>query len=156
MCNDISLRKGRHQVFQTTQQAFRLFEIGRPVDDEPVINERINLLYKICVENTNSDKLLKDDRCLIPIEIRPIYKKSEGFQILAAWRNFCFHDPSHDLGTLEKSERYTNIGDICCKYLGPGRIKPKDKADFNRIYKGILADVVESVERLRKALEEEI
>jgi hypothetical protein len=54
----------------------------------------------------------------------------------------------------EESARYTNIGDICCKYLGLGRVRPTDKEDFNRIYKGILSDVVDSIERLRGALEE--
>ncbi len=155
MCNNISLKMGGTQIFQTTQQFFHLFELTRPVVNETYLNERINILHKICIESTNSDKLTKEDRCLIPKSIRPIYKKSDGFQILIAWRNFCFHDPSRDLQPSEKSERYRNIGQICCKYLGPNCHTPESKDDYNRIYRGILLDVTNSVDQLRVALYEE-
>jgi hypothetical protein len=155
MCNEYSLRKGNPAVFQVTQQIFFIFEVARPVTNELVLNDRISKLHKICIESTNSDRLPKEDRCLIPRDIRQIYKKSDGFEVLVAWRNFCFHDASHDLEAHRGSDRYKNIGQICCKYLGPNRYKANSMADFNCIYKGILSEVVDSVERLMNALAEQ-
>lgn len=154
LCNEISLRKGGNQFFQTTQQLFKLFHLARPVANEADLNERINLLYKICIESTSSDKLPKENRCLIPEGLRSIYKKSVGFETLSAWRNFSFHDPSHDLEQGNSSKRYTNIGKICCGYLGPARHVPIDENDYNKIYQGVLADIVDSVDFLRKAIQE--
>jgi len=154
ICNEISLRKGNRQIFQVTQQFFRLFELARPISDETELNERINIIHKICIESTNSNELPQEDRCLIPKNLRPIYKKSEGFQTVIAWRNFCFHDPSQGLKLTDSSKRYTNIGQICCKYLGPDCYQPQNKRDFNRIYKGILSDITDSVDQLRNALME--
>jgi hypothetical protein len=152
ICNERSLRKGNCVVFQVTQQIFYIFQIARSVADELDLNDRINTLYKICVEGTSSDKLPKEDRCLIPKDVRNTYKKSEGFEVLVAWRNFCFHDASHDLEINEVSDRYKNIGQICCKYLGPYHFKAENKSEFNTLYRGILSDVVTAVEGLSLAL----
>lgn len=154
-CNDVALRKGKTRVFQVTQEVFKIFEIARPVKDELQLNDRISTLYKLCVESTNSDlEKNGDDRCLMPQAVRSTYKKSDGFEILVGWRNFMFHDPSHDLGPREPSKRYKNIGQICGRYLGPGRCKPEAKDECNIIYRGILTDVVGSVRILQKGLQE--
>lgn len=153
-CNVTSLRRGGTTVFQVTQAMLSIFSIARAVRTEEALNNGVNTLYKICVENTNSDKLKGGDRCLIPIEARPAYKDSEGFNVLVAYRNFIFHDPSQDLAVAEQSKRYKNIGSICSKYLGGNKLTPITEADYNRIYEGILTDINKSVTALDKALNE--
>jgi hypothetical protein len=154
-CNDVALRKGKTQVFQATQEVFKIFEIARPVKDELQLNDRISTLHKLCVESTNSELQKNgEDRCLIPQAVRSAYKKSDGFETLVGWRNFMLHDPSHDLGPKESSKRYTNIGQICGRYLGPGHCKPEGKDECNNIYRGVLTDIVRSVRMLQKGLQE--
>jgi hypothetical protein len=155
ICNEIALRMGHHNIFQTTQEAFRIFQLARPIKDERDLNERTNILYKLCVESTNSDKLPEGDKCLIPEKFRPVYKKSQGFKTIVAWRNFHFHDASHDLDASEKSKRYAQIGAICCRFLGDGHYIPKDDSDYTKVYRGILSEIVDSVDRLRAALQQD-
>jgi hypothetical protein len=151
-CNEIMLRKGSHQVFQITHEVLKLFNVARQVKDTVSLNDRINTLHKICVENTDSDLLDKDDRCLLPKEVRHVYKKSDGFMILVAWRNFCFHDPTQDMSPIESSKRYKTIDEIYCRYLGPERYELTTESDYSLVYQGILSDVVTSVDKLKIAL----
>lgn len=153
LCNEIAMRRRLPRVFQTTQQVLRLYEIARSVDDENAFNERIGLLHKICYEDARSDKLKADDKWLVPRQVRSQYIKSKGIEVLISLRNFSFHDPSQDLDLEEVSKRYTTIAEIGCLYLGENRWIAKDKRDFEILYKGVLKDVVESVEALKAALE---
>jgi hypothetical protein len=150
--NEISLKKGFPAIFQVTQQTLHIFEIARPVENLSELNDKIGILHKICVENTNSNDNPGKDKCLIPTEYRSAFKKSWGFLTIVAWRNFSFHDPSHDLKPGEESSRYKNIGEIYCKYLGPNCYTANNKNDLNIIYKGILNDVCDAITQLGNTL----
>ena len=152
LCNEISLRKGMRSVFQVTQQSLRVFDLARPVSDENDLSSKIGLLHKICIESTNSNDIKGDDKCLIPKGPREVYKKSDGFEIIVAWRNFCFHDPSNSLKSASTSGRYKALGEICCRFLGPSCPIARNNNDRNIIYRGILNEINESVELLHRAI----
>jgi hypothetical protein len=154
-CNYLALRKCKTQAFQVTQEVFKIFEIARPIKNTVHLNDRINTLYKLCVESVSFNLIKNDeDRCLIPQAAVSAYTKSDGFQILLEWTNFTSYDLSHASESEESSKRYKDIGQIFSRYLGPGHCKPTGKDECNIIYRGILVDIVQSVKMLQEDLQQ--